>query len=348
MLHSPLFIASLTLVVFSGRLPGAEPYWPPGKEWATVAPADVGMDQAKLDAAVKYAMSHHTKGLLVLRGGKIVAESYADGWDKDKAGGIASATKSMVSILVGIALDEGKFKSVDQPLVEFAPQLKDTEQESLTLRHLLTMTSGLSPQGAERLGRGNDQFAALWKMKLQDKPGTVWRYNTPAYHTLFRLIEKATGQSLDDYSRQKLFAPLGLEHASWVKVKTGDVTNYFHLECSTRDLGRFGLFAQRGGAWDGKQLVSKDYFQLATSPSQKLNPDYGFLWWLNANDGPRTRPARRSFPGLPMDLIAAMGREGQYVLVVPSLDLVVIRQGDQAGEAAFATELLKQVKGSIK
>lgn len=210
------------------------------------------------------------------------------------------------------------------------------------------MTSGLSPQGAERIGRGGNQFAALWKMTLQDKPGTVWKYNTPAYHTLFRLIEKAVGESIEDYSRKKLFRPLGIEHASWVKRKAGDVTNYFHLECSTRNLGRFGLFALRGGEWDGKQLVSKEYFKLAASPSQKLNPNYGFLWWLNANGGTRARPARRSFPGLPRDLIAAMGREGQYVLVVPSLDLAVIRQGEQSREAVFATQLLKQIIGSIK
>jgi hypothetical protein len=96
------------------------------------------------------------------------------------------------------------------------------------------------------------------------------------------------------------------------------------------------------------KAAKMDEDKLATSPSQKMNPDYGFLWWLNANEGSRTRPARRSFAGLPKDLIAAMGREGQYVLVVPSLDLVVIRQGEQAGEAAFAKELLERVIGSIK
>ena len=344
---STLLIASLMIAAIGFSPAKAETYWPQGKEWATATPEAAGMDAAKLDKAVKFGMEHSSKGLLVLRGGKIVAESYANGWNKDTAGGIASATKSMVSILVGMALDEGKFKSVDQPLVDFAPQLKGTDKEALTLRHLLTMTSGLSPRGAERSDRG-DQFAALWKMPLAEKPGTAWSYNTPAYHTMFRLLEKATGVKLDDYSRQKLFGPLGMEHASWVKVTSGDVTNYSHLECSTRDLGRFGLFAQRGGQWDGRQLVSKNYFKLATSPSQQLNLDYGFLWWLNAQESSGRRAARRSFPGLPHDLIAAMGREGQYVLILPSKDLVVVRQGDQPGEAAFATDLLKQVIGSIQ
>lgn len=347
-MHLPtIVIASLMITSLDVSLAKAETYWPQGKEWASVTPEAAGMDAAKLDAAVKFAMEHSSKGLLVLRGGKIVAESYADDWNKDTASGIASATKSMVSTLVGMALDEGKFKSVDEPLADFAPQLKGTDKEALTLRHLLTMTSGLSPRGAERSNRG-DQFEALWKMSLAEKPGTAWRYNTPAYHTVFRLLEKATGIKLDDYSQQKLFGPLGMEHASWAKVTSGDVTNYFHLECSTRDLGRFGLFALRCGQWEGKQLVSKDYFKLATSPSQQLNPDYGFLWWLNAQESSGRRAARRSFPGLPHDLIAAMGREGQYVLILPSQDLVVVRQGDQPGEAAFAADLLKQVIASIK
>ena len=344
---STLVIANLMITALGFSPAKAENYWPQGKEWATVTPEEAGMDAAKLDAAVKFAMGHSSKGLLVLRGGKIVAEAYAGGWNKDTAGGIASATKSMVSILVGMALDEGKFKSVDQPLADFAPQLKGTDKEALTLRHLLTMTSGLSPRGAERSNRG-DQFEALWKMPLAEKPGTAWRYNTPAYHTVFCLLEKATGVKLDEYSQTKLFGPLGMEHTTWVKVGAGDVNNYFHLECSTRDLGRFGLFAQRGGEWAGRQLVSKDYFKLATSPSQNLNPDYGFLWWLNAQESSGRRAARRSFPGLPHDLIAAMGREGQYVLIIPSKDLVVVRQGESAGEASFATDLLKQVIAAIK
>ena len=157
---STTLITGLMITALGFNPAMAENYWPQGKEWATVTPDAAGMDAAKLDAAVKFAMGHNSKGLLVLRGGKIVAESYADGWTQDTAGGIASATKSMVSTLVGMALDEGKFKSVDQPLADFAPQLKGTDKEALTLRHLLTMTSGLSPRGAERNNRG-DQFEAL-------------------------------------------------------------------------------------------------------------------------------------------------------------------------------------------
>ena len=261
-----------------------EAYWPKGKEWATMTPEAAGMDPTRLAAAVKFALSQNTKGVLVLRGGKIVAESYADGWDKDKARSIASATKSMTAMLVGMALDDKKLKGLDQPLVDFAPQLKGTEKEAITLRHLLTMTSGLDAKGFSPLVLKVDQFENNLKMPLKAKPGKSWAYNTTAYHLLFRVLEKATGEGLEAYSRKKLFDPIGMEHADWLKNTVGDLTNYYRLQCSTRDMGRFGLFALRGGQWDGKQLVSKDYFKLATSPSQELNPAYGFLWWLNAKE----------------------------------------------------------------
>jgi CubicO group peptidase (beta-lactamase class C family) len=171
---------------------------------------------------------------------------------------------------------------------------------------------------------------------------------------LYRLIEKATGESLELYAQRKLFGPLGMEHHRWIKNEAGAVTNYYRLQCSTRDLGRFGLFALRGGAWDGKQLISKPFFQQATTPSQDLNPAYGFLWWLNAAES--STPAagilavtpRLKFTGAPRDLIAAMGAEGQNVLVVPSLDLVVVRQGEIPRDPALAANLLQRVIQSIK
>ena len=125
-------------------------------------------------------------------------------------------------------------------------------------------------------------------MPLKAAPGTAWHYNTVAYHMLYRLIEKATGENLEAYAQRKLFGPLGMEHHSWIKSPAGTVTNYYRLQCSTRDLGRFGLFALRGGEWEGQQLISKPYFKQATTPSQDLNPAYGFLWWLNARESSTT------------------------------------------------------------
>ena len=140
-------------------------------------------------------------------------------------------------------------------------------------------------------------------MPLKAKPGKSWEYNTTAYHLLFRVLEKATGEGLEAYSRKKLFDPIGMEHADWLKNKAGDVTNYYRLQCSTRDMGRFGLFALRGGQWNGKQLVSNDYFKLATSPSQELESRLRLpvvaerKGDANAGSGAKAEEARLRMPG---------------------------------------------------
>ena len=330
-----------------------ETYWPQGGGWATVKPAAVDMDEAQLQAAMKYALEQNAVGVLVLRAGKIVAEDYAKDWGADKAHNLASATKSMTSILVGMALDDGKFTGLHQSIADFAPAWKGTDKEAIQLWHFLSMTTGLNHRGAGLSQRG-DQFEVGLKVPLTAKPGAVWAYNTPAYHMLFRLLEKATGENLEAYSQRKLFGPLGMEHHSWIKAQVGGVTNYHSLQCSTRDLARFGLFALRGGRWQDKRLVSGEYFRQATSPSQKLNPAYGFLWWLNNPEtaasaaGSRRIARQLMFPGAPRDLFAAMGAGGQLALIVPSLDLVVVRLGESPKDRDLPARLLQQVILAIK
>jgi CubicO group peptidase (beta-lactamase class C family) len=339
-----LVVVLATTTVMMARSP-EEAYWPRGADWATIKPAAVDMDEVQLQAVVKYALEQKTLGVLVLRAGKIVAEGYAQGWGVDKTHNLASATKSMTSILVGMALDDGKFKGLDQSIADFAPAWKGTDKEAIQLWHFLSMTTGLNHRGAG-LSRRGDQFETGLKMPLTAKPGEVWAYNTNAYHMLFRLLEKATGENLEAYSQRKLFGPLGMEHPGWIKAQAGGVTNYHSVQCSVRDLARFGLFALRGGKWGDKQLVSEQYFRQATSPSQKLNPAYGFLWWLNNPEAAAVsrRVARQLlFPGAPCDLFAAMGNEGQIALIVPSLDLVVVRLGDSPQDGDFPARLLQQV-----
>jgi len=306
------------------------------------------MDSAKLDDAVANMMAQNSLGVLVLRGGKIVAEEYADSWGRDKSMRIASATKSMVALLAGMALEEGKFTGLDQSISDFTPQWKGTPKEAITLRHMLSMTSGLNGRGFRLNNVKGDQFEVNSKMPLDHEPGTVWNYNTAAYHMLFRIIEKATGENLESYAQRKLFGPLGMEHTSWMKDETDGVTNYYRAICSTRDLARFGLFALRGGRWEDKQLVSKEFFKLATTPSQNMNPAYGFLWWLNADKGTSARGGNREyrFGDAPRDTIAAMGAQGQIVIAVPSLDLVVVRQGNRPKNAASLS--IAPFVGSIK
>jgi CubicO group peptidase (beta-lactamase class C family) len=308
--------------------------------------ADAHLDPAKLQAAFDYALSQNSLGLLVLKGGRITAEQYASSWGPEKLNSLASATKSMTALMVGMALEEGKLKSLDEPMTDFAPWWKGTEKEGITLRHMLSMSSGLDPKNVD-LNAPGDQFENNSRMPLKAEPGVLWGYNTAAYHMLFRVLEKATGDDLESYAARKLFTPIGLEHYAWQKQKSGAVTNYYRLDSCTRDMARFGLLALRGGEWKGRRLVSEQFVRLATSPSQSMNPSYGLLWWVNAKPGRAAGAAGGQaslrFPGAPADTFAALGAGSQNIVVIPSLDLVIVRQGGQPKDRDFAAKFVRLV-----
>ena len=190
------------------------PYWP-GEKWETTSPKTAGLDAKKLEVTAGFVSAHNSTSFLVLRGGRIVLESYGNGGGVNVRRRIASATKSMTAILVGMALDAGKFRGLDQPVADFHPDWKDTRKEKITLRHLLSMTSGLGPRGFARQRPQGDQFGHNAKMPVVAAPGQKWRYNTPAYHMTFRLLEKATGTSLANWTSEKLLSPLGMRHSRW-------------------------------------------------------------------------------------------------------------------------------------
>jgi len=259
-----------------------------------------------------------------------VTEHYWQGWDQSTTMTINSVTKSITSILVGMGLNDGHFKSLDQPITDFTPQWIDTPKDSITLAHFLTMTTGLSSTPPTDDEQTTNQFEALANgLTLDHTPGTIWKYNTPAYLMLFSMIEKATGESLEEYARRKLFEPLGMNSVEWVKIVVSeDVTNYRRIESNTRDMARFGLFAQRRGVWNNEQLVSEDYFDQATSPFLASKSDYGFLFWLREINTPEGTDTIRAN--------SALGLGHKIIMAIPSLNLVIVRHGDAAG-AGFVT-----------
>jgi CubicO group peptidase (beta-lactamase class C family) len=308
-------------------------YWPSGGDWATATPAAAGFDGGALSAAVATALADNSTGVIILKGGRIVAEAYAGGRSRDSASQLASAAKSVVSTLIGIAIDQGHIKGVDQSAADFIPEWKGTPKAAITVRHLLTMTSGLHFQGLKVRGETGDQFAINAATGLDYPPGSHWAYATPMFHLLYHIIAKATGERFEVFAQRVLTGPLGMEHWTWItspgRGADGPVANYYTAACSLRDLARFGLFALRGGQWKDRQLVSSSYFRAATTPSQKLNPAYGYLWWLNAMPGERAGGALAGyrFGKAPRDTFGALGAGGQVAIQVPSLDLVVARQG---------------------
>jgi CubicO group peptidase (beta-lactamase class C family) len=330
-------------------------YWPGAVDWAVATPEAAGFDPARLAAAVETALAKNSRDVLVLRGGRLVAERYAEGWGPGRSLEVASVGKSLVAVLIGMALDDGHIKSLDQPAADFIPSWRGAPKAAISLRHLMSMTSGLDDRGLALRNIAGDQFALNAAAPQREPPGARWAYNTAVYHLLFHVVERAVGEPFPAYAQRKLLTPLGMAQTTWLTNEgqgaTGAVTNYYTAICSGRDLARFGLFAQRGGQWAGRQLISPKVFRALTTPSQELNPSYGLLWWLNSRPGVTAAgggPPSLRFPGSPSDTIAALGAGGQMVAAVPSLDLVVIRQGAAPGSETMLPELVAGVVAALR
>lgn len=336
-------LALLSVLMAPLALAEGEAAWP-GKDWSVVPPADAGVDGDRLEEALDFAGERHSRAVVVVRGGRIVGERYWEEWEEETTGPLHSATKSLTAVLVEMAIEDGHLHGLDQRSSELLKEWKGTPKEAITVRHHLTMTTGLEITTAgrtileERLAR--DERAHATGLGLQAAPGTEWAYHNAAYRLLFSILEEATGQSLEAYSKARLFDPIGITTAAWKTKPRGRAKNIQTLECSARDFARFGLLVLRKGMWKDRRLVSEEFLKEATTPSQELNPSYGYLWWLNSGKGyllPSDRPGTRPhggelLPGCPKDVAAALGANDQKLYVVPSLDLVVVRLGERAFE----------------
>jgi CubicO group peptidase (beta-lactamase class C family) len=293
-------------------------------------------DQAALESALAYAQRQRSSAVVVVEHGVVIAERYwpveaAAGspyrnmlWGRTEAGApiedIASMQKSVVSVLVGIAVDQGLL-ALDTPASTYLDagwtNATCDEESAITVRHLLSMTSGLSPA-----------------LEGQAPAGTLWLYNTRAYSRLVDVLEAVTGDGIGELTKRWLTDPIGMGDTAWRRrpwVTPGMDANSIGLYTTARDLVRFGELMLAGGVWQGRRVVSEGWVEAAVTPSQSLNPAYGLLWWLNARPsrtGPEASGHAALAPAAPGDMFAAQGALGRKVYVVPSLALVVVRLGD--------------------
>lgn len=300
-------------------------YYPPkdpeDDSWENTSPASLGWDESKLAEAVQYVAEHNSTGLVILHKGRMVLEEYWQEWDLHTADPIYSASKSVMAVLCGIALQDNLLQLSDFVSEHVAPGWSNApiDKESLiTVQHLLTMTSGLTSF------LGYDVEA-----------GTAWRYNTVAYKMLGSVLEAVSGQDLDEFAQSRLFAEIGMRESRW-RINTS-------MDASARDMARFGLLMLSDGAWDGEPILTgQTYLHDMLNSSQALNEAYGYLWWLNGKDsylipGEEDTPGIGSIiPNAPQDMVAALGAGDKKIYIVPSLDLVVVRHGDNTGVSQLA------------
>jgi len=324
-----------SLRAFAQTAANASLYFPPvDGEWEHVAPASVGWNADKLNEALDIAGKNRSSGVVILHRGRIMAERY---WDldqnrfhagKDRAGhaieDVASAQKSVSSILVGIAQHKGLLAIQDSVQKYLGPgwsKASPEQEKAITIRHLLTMTSGLS----------ND-------LTYDAPAGTRWFYNTACYSHTLEVVAAAAKKTPNELTREWLTGRIGMADSRWVE-RSGNVTrlNPRGFATTARDLSRFGLLILADGKWNGETVIAdRDYLRAALTPSQNLNPNYGYLWWVN------TRQSR--FPDAPADMVAALGAGTHDLFVVPSRGLVVTRLGDATGRgSSFQKDFLPRL-----
>ncbi|MBX3478671.1 MAG: serine hydrolase [Brevundimonas sp.] len=312
-----------------------------------------GDEPAALSVILDRALADGSTSLLVLRDGAVVAERYAAGWDAETPREIASVGKSIVAVLLAQALEDGFLTGFDQSACDFILQWRADDRRGITLRHLMSMTSGLDDTGLALRGVAGDQFEINAAAPLRDPPGARWAYNTAAYHLLFHILARATGDTVEAYAHRRLLGPLGMTRTTWITSPgvgaDGPVTNYYSAEATARDLARFGRLILDEGLWEGERLISADHVRLLTSASQTLNPSYGLLWWSNALPGmdATQRVQGRRFPHSPQDTVAALGAGGQAVLIVPSHRIVAVRQGVTPRDPTLFDDLIVAAIGAV-
>ena len=329
-----------------------------GDDWTTASLEDVGMMREPIDEMFSFlseADHHSINSVLVVKNGKLVLEAYYPGDDfaigdelkfteksftRDDLHFQASVSKSMTSLLFGIAMDRGSISDLDEKIFESFPEyraLNSDEKGDITLRHLLTMTDGFTwdeeayPYTDHRnvltqMYYSTDPFNYILEKPLMNLPGEKFNYQSGTTNLLGEIIQRKTGSSLEDYAGKTLFAPLGITEYHW--------DGYYHfpesamasslLYLKPRDMAKIGQMVLQEGEWEGEQIISREWIHEATAEqiqlSKMLSPvfeetGYGYQWW------------RGKFSNGNTDVIFAGGWGGQFIFIIPDLDMVVVLTG---------------------
>ena len=334
--------------------------------WTVAAPEQQGLDPALICGigprleALKEANAH---GVVITRHGRLVYEHYFAG-DDERLGmslgevnfnagtkhDIRSISKSVTSLLVGIALDRRLITDLDAPVFSFFPEygdLRTPEKDRMTLRHLLTMSSGLAwdetsvaftnpsnTYSQMEIAPRSDHFVLA--QPLAAPPGTVFNYNSGGAELLGLILRKVSGKRLREFAKETLFDPLGIEDWEWEGSSGFNPAAASGLRLRPRDLAKIGQLVLERGKWQGRQIVSSSWIEDSTTPRLSgsdtammfYRPEgissYGYLWWLGRS--PPEHPER--------DMIAGGGYGGQRVFILPSLGAVVVTTAGVYGDKA--------------
>lgn len=283
----------------------------------------------------KLLLELESVALLVIQNDSIQYEQYWDGYGPASYSNSFSMAKSYVSAMTGIALKEGKIKSVEQSVGSFLPEFKEGDKAKIKVKHLLSMSSGLNwdESYANPLSTtteayyGNDLHKLINHLKAVEEPGINFSYKSGDTQILSFVLEKATGKKISDFAEEKIWNPLGCEHSAlWsLDAKDGYEKGYCCLNSNARDFARFGLIYLNKGKWKGKQLIPASYVEQSITPGNlkyqnRVADFYGYQWWII----PEYKGEK---------IYYCRGILGQYIIVIPSKNAVVVRLGNKRGKS---------------
>lgn len=277
-----------------------------------------------------------TVAYVIIKDSTLLFEQYWEDYSPESHSNSFSMAKSIVSLAIGAAIDDGFIKDVDQPVSDFYPEFQGYNGKPLTLRHLLTMSAGVDFDEAysspfsptTKLYYGDDLLQIALGMKEIEEPGVNFIYQSGVTQLLAFIVEKATGENISSYVSRKFWTPMNAEEdALWsLDKKDGIEKAYCCFNSNARDFARFGQLILNEGEWNGKQLISSSYLKEATTPDTSLlfkeynetNHCYGFQFWHLTYNG--------------MEIPYMRGILGQYIFIIPDLNAVVVRLGHKRSE----------------
>lgn len=302
-------------------------------------------------ADLSYLKSHETTAYLIIQDGKIIYEKYWKDCADSTASNLFSATKSIVSLLVGVAIDEGKISSVQEKIGNYLPEFANDERGNITIRNLLTMSSGLdweekytSPFSVTTQAYyGNDLRKLVMEQKLKTTPGKQFKYLSADTQLLAFIVEKATGMTISQYAQEKLWKRIGAEHkAIWSKdAENGDERAFCCFHTNAKDIARIGQLILNKGKWNGIQIVSENYIKETTQPAADLKDEfgnfpldyYGYQWWILHLKN--------------LEIPYMRGHKGQYIYSIWEKNAVVVRLGKQIEEKEVR-EITEDIKKYVE
>ncbi len=289
----------------------------------------------------KLIESYDPASFLVLWGDTVVYEEYWNGHDREMFSNSFSMAKSLVAMMIGIALDEGKIQSLDEPVANYLPEFGG-EKEKITIRHVLTMSTGLSWSEsyvhpfcdvAELYFDTDDRDLSLNRREIEEEPGKTFIYKSGDTQVLVYILESAVGMKISEYASEKIWKKVGAESDAWWSLADGSESTekgFCCLYATSRDYLRLGKLINTRGNWNGEQLVSKEFMDEFCSlaplklPNGNPNNLYGFQNWI--------------YTGEDFEVTYLRGMRGQYVISIPEKNIVICRIGHSRGPRWENTE----------